>query len=291
MPTQDIWIYGLTMGSASCAALTLYPVVTRAMSRTNRGVTAYRERKAAQAAKTLDDLFMVVNPRYLRIAYGVVPLGLGLTGYFLTNQVLLGLLGVAVGVLLPDQWVRATKAMRRAKFRKQLVDSLLILSSSLRAGLSLMQAFEQLETEMPPPASQEFGLMLKAHRLGRPFPDALKALNYRVPCEELELFTTAVLVARETGGDLTKVISHLVVTIRERQKLQDKVKTLTLQGRLQAYVISALPMLFAVFVRGFNPQFFEIFVNDPVGQSLMAAAVLLWIVGMFLLMKLSKVKV
>lgn len=132
--------------------------------------------------------------------------------------------------------------------------------------------------------------MLKAQRLGRPFPEALKALNHRVPCEELELFTTAVLVARETGGDLTKVIGHLVTTIRERHKLQDKVQTLTMQGRIQAYVISALPLAFAVFMRPLNPQFFDVFLRDPVGQTLIVLAVALWLVGMYLLFRMSKVK-
>ena len=290
MANQDILIYGLTLGSAGCAALSVYPALSSVVTGAKDRMDQYQEVKAAKAAKTLDDLFMVVNPRALQIAYGVLPLGLGLAGFLLTNQLFIALGGVAVGALLPDLWVRITKSMRRNRFRRQLIDALLILSSSLRAGLSLMQAFEQLESEMPPPASQEFGLMLKAQRLGRPFPEALKALNYRVPCEELELFTTAVLVARETGGDLTKVIGHLVSTIRERHKLQDKVQTLTLQGRVQAYVISGLPLAFATFVRQFNPDFFKIFLTDPVGQTLIVAAVGLWLVGMFLLFKLSKVK-
>ncbi len=287
---NDMWIYGLTLGSAGCAALSAYPMLHGVLTNTKEKLDTYREAKASKAVKTLDDLFMVVNPRLLRIAYGVVPIGLGVAGFALTHYLLVGLLGVAVGVLLPDMWVRTTKAVRKTRFRRQLVDALLILSSSLRAGLSLMQAFEQLESEMPPPASQEFGLMLKSQRFGRPFPDALKALNDRVPCEELELFTTAVLVARETGGDLTKVIGHLVTTIRERQKLQDKVKTLTLQGRLQAYVISGLPVMFAVFVRQFNPKFFDIFLTDRVGQILIVSAVLLWMLGMYLLFRMSKVK-
>ena len=290
MASQDFLMYGLTLGSAGCAALSVYPTLSRLLNRTKEGVDQYREMKAAKATKTLDDLFMIVNPRTLRIAFGVVPIGLGLAGFFVTHQLLIALACVAVGVLLPDLWVRMTKSVRRTRFRKQLVDALLILSSSLRAGLSLMQAFEQLESEMPPPASQEFGLMLKAQRLGRPFPEALKTLNLRVPCEELELFTTAVLVARETGGDLTKVIGHLVTTIRERQKLQDKVTTLTLQGRLQAYVISGLPRAFSVFVRQFNREYFKIFVTDPVGQTLIIVAVTLWLVGMFLLFRMSKVR-
>jgi len=195
-----------------------------------------------------------------------------------------------LGVFVPDAWVKYRHAVRQRKFKAQLVDALLILSSSLRAGLSLTQAFEQLEAEISPPASQEFGLMLKAHRVGRTLEEALQGLNARMPSEELQLMTTAVLVARETGGDVTEVINQLVTTIRDRQKLGDKVKTLTLQGKLQAYLLSALPVVFAVFVRTFNPKFFNVLLEDQTGRMVLGAACVLWVIGMVLLMRMSRVR-
>ena len=132
--------------------------------------------------------------------------------------------------------------------------------------------------------------MLKAHRVGRPLDEAFESLNERMPSDDLKLLTMAILVARETGGDVTVVISQLVSTIRERKKLYDKVRTLTLQGRLQAYIMSAVPVLFAGFVRTFNPEYFQILLEDPLGNVCLAAACGLWCVGMFLLVKLSKVE-
>lgn len=133
--------------------------------------------------------------------------------------------------------------------------------------------------------------MVKAHRLGRTLEGALQGLNDRMPCQDLNLITTAVLVARETGGDITNVITQLVNTIRERKKLQDKVKTLTLQGRMQAYLMSLLPLAFAFFVRTFNPHYLDIMFNDPTGQTLLMLAGGLWVSGMILLVRWSKVDI
>ena len=131
--------------------------------------------------------------------------------------------------------------------------------------------------------------MMKAHRLGRTLEESLQGLNRRMPCEELNLITTAVLVARETGGDVTSIISQLITTIRERKKLNEKVTTLTLQGRLQAYIMSALPLVFAAFARTVNPRYFQLLFEDPTGHVVLMIAVGLWLVGMVLLMRMCRV--
>ncbi len=277
------------MGSIGCATIALHPFAARIWSGSKRRVEQYQDVKVDQASKTLDDMFEDVHPKRLKIVYGIVPIGVGLGIFLVFHQMWLAVAGTGGGVFVPDVWMRQRQAIRQRKFKAQLVDALLILSSSLRAGLSLTQAFEQLESEISPPASQEFGLMLKAHRLGRTLEEALQGLNDRMPSDELQLLTTAVLVARETGGDVTEVISQLVTTIRDRQKLGDKVNTLTLQGRLQAYLLSALPVVFAVFVRTFNPKFFNVLLEDPTGQRVLAAACVLWVIGMLLLMRMSRV--
>ena len=133
--------------------------------------------------------------------------------------------------------------------------------------------------------------MLKTQRLGRTFEEALRSLNDRMSCEEVDLITTALLVARETGGDVTMIITQLITTIREKRKILDKVNTLTLQGKLQAYVMSFLPIGFAIFIKMFNPTYFDPLVHHAIGHLLIAVAIGLWFVGMILLMKLSKVEI
>ncbi len=279
------------VGIATVLGMLIYPVLSRLWLRSTGRLERYQQVKVEQATKALDDIFMEVKPKWVKVAYWVGPVVAGLLILAVFKNVLLMLVGVAVGALAPDLWLRQVRTARRHKFQLQLVDGLFILSSSLRAGLSLPQAFEQLESEMPPPASQEFGLMMKAHRLGRTLEDSLQGLNDRMPCDELNLITTAVLVARETGGDITGIINQMVTTIRERQKLTDKVRTLTIQGRLQAYIMSLLPILFAVFIRTVNPRYFETMLTDPTGQLLLKVAVGLWFVGMVLLFRLCRVTI
>ena len=289
--TSEVVFYSLAAGSAGCAVAAAYPWASRVWNGLAGHLEEYQQARVEQTAKALDDLFLEVQPRWLKIAYGLGPILLGLLAFLLSTNVWVGLVGVVVGALLPDVWLRQARRLRRRTFQAQLVDALFILSSSLRAGLSLTQAFEQLETEMPAPASQEFGLMMKAHWLGLSLDEALQRLNERMPCEELTLITTAVLMARETGGDITTIISQLITTIRERKKLSDKVATLTLQGKVQAYVMSALPLVFAFFVRSFNAHYFDILFQDPIGRSIMVLAGALWLVGMVLLLRLSRVDV
>ena len=289
--TPELLIYTLTIAAAGCAAVIVYPLVTRAWNQTAGRIEEYQQVKYEKAAKELDELFVEAPPKWLKVAYGVGPLSAALLAYLVTNNIVIALGAGVVGRILPDLWVRQARAARKRKFESQLVDALFILSSSLRAGLSMTQAFEQLESEMSPPASQEFGLMMKAHRLGLTLEESLQRLNERMPGDELNLITTAVLVARDTGGDITTIISQLITTIRERKKLSDKVVTLTLQGRLQAYLMSALPILFAIFIRSFNPHYFDQLLENDTGRMILMTAAALWVMGMILLIRLSKVDI
>ena len=291
MGEQELVICGFTFGWAGCVAVLSYPAVSRFWLRIFGRMENYQQIQATKAVKTLDDIFMEVKPIWVQVAYGVIPVALGVAAYIFFNNIPLVFVGVGLGVLIPEILVRQARALRRRRFQNQLVDSLFLLSSSLQAGLSLSQAFETLEAEMSPPASQEFGLMMKAHRLGRPLEEALQAVNERMESEDFNLVTTAVLVAKGTGGDVTRIIAQLISTIRERKKLKDKVTTLTLQGRLQAYIMSVLPILFAIFTSTFSPGYFDLLLNDPAGQRLMFAAVCLWVVGIVMLIKLSKVEI
>ena len=283
-------MYSVVMGSAGAAAVSVYPLMSHVSARFANRLASYQKFKVEKAVKDLDEIFVDAKPRWLKAAYGLGPVGAGLLAFLLVKSVIVALVAAAVGILLPDFLVKHAKAARKQRFQNQLVDALFVLSSSLRAGLSMTQAFEQLATEMGPPASEEFGLVIKAHRLGRSLEHALEALNERMRSEELRLITTAVLLSRETGGDVTGIIAQLITTIRERKKLKDKVSTLTIQGRFQAYIMSALPILFAFFVKSFNPNYFQMMLDEPVGQLALGGAAVLWVVGILMLRILSRVE-
>ena len=154
-----------------------------------------------------------------------------------------------------------------------------------------MQSIEVLVEEMSAPISQEFAVVLRENKMGVPIDESLERLNRRIKSEELNLVVTAVDIARETGGNLTEPFEKLMLTIREKDKLIGKIKSATLQGKLQGTIMSAMPIVFGFVVYYLNPNFFMIMLKNPTGQMLLVLAGILEIIGAFLLWKLSQVEV
>jgi len=253
------------------------------------GWRKWQEKQIHQVSTRLDDSFIFVEKRKLVILTGA-PVILGVAGYIFFN-IIGGLAGAAVGLILPAFFIASAKAARIHKFQSQLVDTLMVFSSSLKGGLSFVQALEIVCEEMPEPTNQEFGLVLKENKLGVPLEDSLQSLRRRVPTEELSLIVSSILVAKETGGELTRVFSRLVDTIRDKIKLREKMETLTLQGKLQGYIMSFLPIVFTIFVYKQNPEHFEPMMNTDTGKMMLVIAVVLQIVGMFLIQVFGKLKI
>jgi tight adherence protein B len=167
----------------------------------------------------------------------------------------------------------------------------MLLSSSLRAGMSLNQSFEVLAEELPAPISDEFALVVKENQMGVSLEDCLAHLKQRMPVSDLDLISTAINIARETGGDLTEIFAQLVYTMREKRKLEDRVKALTVQGRLQGLIMGILPIAFGVFIYFTNPENFQILLEDKLGQALLMYAMVSEVIGIILIKRLSKVEV
>ncbi len=247
-------------------------------------------KKITNTEAKLEKLFIHTDRKRLFLFYALSPVALAAAGFIITNSLIISFVAAGIGLVIPEIYLRMLEAGRRQRFRNQLVDGLMVMSSSLKAGLSLLQAIEVLTEEMPAPISQEFGLVLRENKMGITLEDSLKAMQLRMNIEELDLIVTAILVARQTGGDLTKVFSRLTTTIRDNRKLLDSIATLTLQGRLQGVIMSALPFLFVGWVLTFNRGHFDIMFNSDQGRFLLIIAVVLQVVGMFLIRKFSTIK-
>lgn len=243
-------------------------------------------------AKQLDDMFYYDrSPKEIMRLYYILPPVLGVLAWVFSQAMIFVLAGAMLGVFIPSFILKTRDAQRRRKFSVQLLDAIMILSSSLKGGLSLLQALEVLVEEMPVPMSQEIGLLIRENKMGITLEDSLKNLKKRMNMEELGLVVNSILVARETGGDLIKVFSRLATTIRDNRKLKDSIKTLTLQGRLQAVIMSALPFLFIWWVLTFNRDHFDFMLKSEVGRMLLIIAAILQVVGMLLIHKFSTIDV
>lgn len=247
--------------------------------------------KIGKAEKELDTMFLHIEKKKLFLLYTLPPVVLGVAGLLFLRHFIFLIIGIALGFSLPTIIIKRLQVQRKARFQAQLLDGILILSSSLKGGLSLLQAVETLVEELPPPISQEFGLVLRENKMGITLDESLKRLSDRMKISELGFLVNSILVAKETGGDLTKVLSRLGVTIRDSQKLKEDMETLTLQGRLQGLVMSLLPFIFIIGILSVNRDHFDIMLRTEFGRVLLVVAAVLQAVGIILIRRFSTLKI
>jgi len=254
-------------------------------------IVSLEKKKEKTVAVEFDRLFYDKSPKEIIRLYFILPPLLGLLGLIIFKSIIVLVGGVLVGLFIPNLTLKMRNVQRRHKFNNQILNAIMILSSSLKGGLSLLQALEVVAEEMPPPLSQEIGLVVRENKMGVTLEDGLKHLNDRMQMEELTLVLNSIMVARGTGGDLTKVFSRLTTTIRDNRKLKDSIRTLTLQGKMQGTIMSVLPFLFVWWVMTFNRQHFDIMLQSELGRMLIFAAAALQIIGMVLIRKFSTVRI
>lgn len=242
-------------------------------------------------AKEMDKMFYDKSPKNIVMLYPILFIALGAAGYFVLQSPIFAVFGALIGLAIPNFIVKIRYKNRIRKFDGQILDAINMLSSCLKGGLSLLQGFEVLVEEMPVPMSQEIGWVVRENKMGIPLEECLLRLNKRMNITELGLVINALLVSRETGGELTKVFSRLSVTIRDNRKLKESIKTLTLQGRLQGTIMSFLPIVFVAWVVSVNKHHFDIMLTSDIGRLLLIAAVVMQICGMILIKIFSTIKI
>jgi tight adherence protein B len=274
----------LIFGSISLLAYQYIPYFLRRYA-------AAQKKRTEKAGSQLDEMFIFTERKRLVRLFTITPLSLGLLGFIIMRNPLGLLIGVALGLISPPIIIRNMSISRRRKFESQLVDALMLLVGVLKAGMSLNQAFEVLVEEMPAPISHEFALLVRENKMGVELGDCLTHLKQRMPVEDLGLISTAIGIVRDTGGDLTEVLEKLVFTIREKKKLSDRVRALTIQGRLQGYIMMVLPIAFSIFIYFVSPNNFQIMLQDKLGQTLLTWAIISEGIGIILIKKFSKIEV
>ena len=168
----------------------------------------WREQKEAKVAKQLDQLYYDKGPKQTVRLYFILPPLFCIALLIIFKSFLLAIIGALAGLFIPNLILKMRHTQRLKKFNNQILDAIMIMSSSLKGGLSLLQALEVLIEEMPAPMAQEIGLVVRENKMGVSLEDSLKHLNKRMNMEELNLVINSILVARETGGEFTKVFSE-----------------------------------------------------------------------------------
>lgn len=205
---------------------------------------------------------------------------------------------VASGVKVRAGWqngesplARYLDGKRRAAFNRQLPEALATMSNALRAGFSISQAFDSVVEQGEPPVSEEFAILQRQLRIGMGFEEALESLAQRVGSEDLTLVTTAILVSRKTGGNVTEIFDRISETIRGRQKVERKVKSLTAQGRLQGLIVSAMPLFLGAVMTLIKPKMMIPFLTSSAGVLSVAGMLALIALGWLMIRKIIRIDV
>src|SRR5437899_40530 len=196
-----------------------------------------------------------------------------------------------VALLCPYMYLKFITWKRLRKFLEQLPDGLDMISQSLQDGLGLTQAMVFVSRETPDPLGTEFSVFIEEVNLGLPLADALKKLEERMALPEVRLFNTALMVQREVGGSLAELLNKLADIIRDRFRIERLIKSLTGQNRMSAWVVCSIPPFLAVVMYIREPEIMNDMFSDPMGRMMMAAALVLEMLGIFVFRKFIKVHI
>lgn len=260
----------------------------------------FAESYSRDASRQMEDLFVFIPARrVLELAsasaaicflLGFLVAG-GFEGPSFMSGAVVGGLGAAAGWNLPKTVIGIMRRRRLKRFNLQLVDCLVSMSNALKAGFSIQQAFELVVRERQNPISQEFGMFIHQTRVGMPMDDALESMRQRVGSEDLALMVAAIEIARQTGGNLTEVFEKIAHTIRERMRIEQRIWTLTAQGRLQGIVVGCMPLILGVAMYFLDPLMMAAFIRSGFGLVVIGVVVILEGIGALLIRKIITIDV
>ena len=199
-----------------------------------------------------------------------------------------------VGISLffaPFFWVNMTRKKRINKFNMQLPEALEMLSRSLRAGHSLGAGFGLIADEMPDPLAREFGRCFEEQNFGVSLEQSLESMTQRIPNLDLRFFATAVILQRQTGGDLAEILEKIGNLVRARYRLAGQIQALTGEGRLSGIVLLGLPPSLFLFMLYANNEYIMKLFKDPLGQWLLGGAIVMQFLGALVIRKIIDIKV
>ena len=211
--------------------------------------------------------------------------------YALTRRVEFAWVGMVVGFLLPYSYISFKRTQRFQKFDELFPEAIDTLARAVRAGHAFTTALEMISSEVADPVASEFRQLFEEQKFGMPVRDALMNLTERMPSVDVKFFVTAVMLQRETGGNLAEILDNLSYVIRERFKIQRQVRVYTAQGRLTMGLLMGMPPIIVAVMMTLNPGFIRPLFADPIGHVLLVAGLTLQTVGYFVIRKIIRIQV
>jgi tight adherence protein B len=253
-------------------------------------LTWHRRYAVASAARLIESAGMRTDPQWLiggtaiSLIFVLIVLQIVHAGWFLA------LIAGVMTPLVPYIYIRHAASARLQKFEELFPDAISLMGRALRAGHALTTTLAMVADEVPEPVKSEFRALYEQHNYGLPFPQVLRTFAKRVPLLDVRFFAIAVLMQRETGGNLAEVLDNLANVMRDRVRVRRQLHVLTAQGRLTGWILAALPIVLAIALYLVNPLQMRAFAADPLGLRLLETAIVLEVVGAFAIKKILEVE-
>jgi tight adherence protein B len=226
----------------------------------------------------------------LLIAMGCAAIG----GLIVASALRMGVgwpIGAMAGFAMPFLFLRMKRTRRMRAFEEAFPEALDLVARALKAGHAFATGLKMVADEMPDPVGTEFRKTFDEQNFGLPLKDALANLTVRMPSIDVRFFSTAVLIQRETGGNLSEILENLAHVVRERFKILRQVRVYTAHGRLTGYVLLALPAFLGIALMFINPEHMQLLFQERIGHMMLGATVIMQTIGYFWIKQVVKIEV
>jgi tight adherence protein B len=257
-----------------------------------------RSERVSNLQDLLEQANLKIRAGNILLLCGLSAVALGVVGYVVSsasmpvNQVILFvLMGLVIGGVLPYSYAAHKRNKRFQKFEEIFPEAIDTLARAVRAGHAFTTALELIASEVAEPVASEFRKLFEEQKFGLPVRDALLNLTQRVPLVDVKFFVTAVMLQRETGGNLAEILDNLSYVIRERFKILRQVRVYTAQGRLTMMLLMGLPPIIVAIMLTTSPGYIRPLFADPIGHILIVGGIVLQTLGYFVIRKIIRIQV
>ena len=261
---------------------------------TLKKVKSNRDKSKHKVLKKLEnDLSMsgiLIRPSEFLLFWFVLAIVPSTLLFMLGSNIIFSIILLIFGLLTPPLYVNKKRAKRVELFEQQLIDAISIMSSCLKAGLTFQQALVSISAEMPNPISEEFGRVVKELKLGSSIETALTRLSDKIGSQNFMMIVSAILIQRQTGGNLSEILTNISGTIKERFKIKNEIKVLTATARTSGLVVGLMPVAIILVFMLFNPDYVTIFFESNLGIAMVIVAMVLELIGYLLIRKIVNIK-
>ena len=246
--------------------------------------------RTLQLQRLIDQAGVQTTVGTIVAACALLALVAGLAVVRFTGSILLALPVAPIAATVPILALRRMRTTRLRKFEEQFPEALDLMARAMRAGHAFNTGLEMVATEIPAPAGQEFRLLFDQQNFGMPVPEALKAFAERVPVLDARFFVTAVLIQRESGGNLAEVLDNLAGVMRERFRVKRQMRVVSAHGRITGWVLVGLPPALGLVLMTVNQEHRQLLFGEPLGIQMMVGAAILQVIGTLIIRKIINVE-